>query len=311
MVLSMEIGVRLKEAREAKNLSLESLQETTKIQKRYLVAIEQGDFHVLPGKFYARAFIKEYAIAVGLNPDELLEEYKSEIPSTEDESMVQYSRIQRSNKENRREKTPANFSFLPTVTVVLLVIAIFFSAWFFYQKATSNSNSAPVEGENDDEIVYNTGDDDEDKNADNEGQTEDQTEDPDDNDDAVEEENAEEESSANEPEFSVVEEGSGNSPESTLDLNNLVEDVIVNLEASGDTYLEIKGESGETLFTGMVTSDQDLEEIDVGDEERIHFNVGNAPALSIKINDVELKYPVDPEGTVHQKIWVNLNKETE
>src|SRR5690625_7041564 len=84
MVLSMEIGVRLKEAREAKNLSLESLQETTKIQKRYLVAIEQGDFHVLPGKFYARAFIKEYALAVGLNPDELLEEYKSEIPSTED-----------------------------------------------------------------------------------------------------------------------------------------------------------------------------------------------------------------------------------
>src|SRR5690625_216558 len=186
MVLSMEIGVRLKEAREAKNLSLESLQETTKIQKRYLVAIEQGDFHVLPGKFYARAFIKEYALAVGLNPDELLEEYKSEIPSTEDESMVQYSRIQRSNKENRRERNPANFSFIPTVTVVLLVIAIFFAAWFFYQKATSNSNSAPVEGENDDEIVYNTGDD-EDENADNEGQTEDLTEDQDDDDASKEE----------------------------------------------------------------------------------------------------------------------------
>src|SRR5690625_4295167 len=255
MVLSMEIGVRLKEAREAKNLSLESLQETTKIQKRYLVAIEQGDLHVLPGKFYARAFIKEYAIAVGLNPDELLEEYKSEIPSTEDESMVQYSRIQRSNKENRRERNPTNFSFIPTVTVVLLVIAIFFAAWFFYQKATSNSNSAPVEGETDDEIVYNTGDDDEDKNADNEGQTEDQTEDQDEDEAAKEE--SDEESSADEPEFSVVEEGSGNSPESILDLKNLDEDVIVNLEASGDTYLEIKGESGETFFTGMVTSDQE------------------------------------------------------
>lgn len=302
----MEIGVRLKEAREAKNLSLESLQETTKIQKRYLVAIEQGDFHVLPGKFYARAFIKEYAMAVGINPDELLEEYKSEIPSTEDESTVQYSRIQRSNKENRREKNPANFSFIPTVIVVLLVIAIFFAAWFFYQKATSNSNSAPVEGENDDEIVYNT-DDDENKSTDNEEQTEEQA----DEDDAEKENSNEEDSSANEPEFSVAEEGSGNSPESTLDLNNLDEDVIVNLEASGDTYLEIKGESGETFFTGMVTSEQDLEEIDVGNEERIHLNVGNAPALSIKINGAELKYPVDPEGSVHQKIWVNLNKETE
>ncbi|WBX79510.1 helix-turn-helix domain-containing protein [Virgibacillus salarius] len=43
----MEIGARLKEAREAKNLSLESLQETTKIQKRYLLAIEEGNLHIL------------------------------------------------------------------------------------------------------------------------------------------------------------------------------------------------------------------------------------------------------------------------
>ena len=65
MVLTMEIGENLREAREAKEISLDDIQEMTKIQKRYLVAIEAEDFHVLPGRFYARAFIKEYAQAVG------------------------------------------------------------------------------------------------------------------------------------------------------------------------------------------------------------------------------------------------------
>lgn len=303
----MEIGVRLKEAREAKDLSLESLQETTKIQKRYLVAIEQGDFHILPGKFYARAFMKEYAIAVDLDPDELLEEYKSEIPSTEDESTVQYTRIQRSNKESRRERNPASFSFIPTIIVVLLVIAIIFAAWMFYQKSTSTSNSDPVQEQSDDEIVYNSDGDDSDE------KDKEQTEDADDKkkDKEAEDDSDEKDSESKEPEFSVVEEGTGNSPESKLDLNNVTEDVKVELNANGDTYLEVQGESGETFFTGMVTADQTLEEIDVSEEEEVYFNVGNAPALEIQINGVKLEYPIKPEEIVHQKIWVNLKKETE
>ena len=35
----------------------------------------------MPGKFYVRAFIKQYAEAVGLEPEDFFEEYKSEIPN--------------------------------------------------------------------------------------------------------------------------------------------------------------------------------------------------------------------------------------
>lgn len=308
----MEIGERLKEAREAKGLSLENLQETTKIQKRYLTAIEEGNLHVLPGKFYARAFIKEYAHAVDLNPDEFLEEHKSEVPSTEDEETVQYTRMQRSNKENRRERNPASFSFIPTVIVVLLVIAIFFAGWIFLQKSTSTSstdNSAEQQGE--DEIIYNSDEDEED-----EGGSADDKEQADDDSDAEDESDSDKDSESDEdkskePEFSIVEEGSGNSPESTYDLNNLKEEVNVELKASGDSYLEIKGDSGETYFSGMITSDQSPDDLDVSDEEKVHFNVGNASALTVKINGAEIEYPADPEDIVHQKIWVNLNKEKE
>ncbi|UJZ88526.1 helix-turn-helix domain-containing protein [Heyndrickxia coagulans] len=75
-----ELGNRLKEARKEKGISLDDLQEMTKIQKRYLKNIEEGNYDSMPGKFYVRAFIKQYAEAVGLDPETLFEEYESDIP---------------------------------------------------------------------------------------------------------------------------------------------------------------------------------------------------------------------------------------
>ena len=89
-----ELGNRLKEAREAKGLSLDDLQDITKIQKRYLVGIEEGNYEMMPGKFYVRAFIKQYCEAVGLDPEEIFEEYKSNVPSSiHDEIPESFSRV--------------------------------------------------------------------------------------------------------------------------------------------------------------------------------------------------------------------------
>lgn len=76
-----ELGQTLRTAREEMGLSLDQLQEMTKIRKHYLVAIEEGNYKALPGSFYARAFVKNYAEAVGLNAEEVLSYYKNELPS--------------------------------------------------------------------------------------------------------------------------------------------------------------------------------------------------------------------------------------
>lgn len=47
-----ELGRHLKEARLQKGMSLDDVQEVTKIRKKYLEAIEAGDYKVLPGSFY-------------------------------------------------------------------------------------------------------------------------------------------------------------------------------------------------------------------------------------------------------------------
>jgi cytoskeletal protein RodZ len=67
-----EIGEKLRAAREAKHISLQEIQEITKIRRRYLEAIETGATEVIPGEVYRRGFIINYANAVGLDGEELL-----------------------------------------------------------------------------------------------------------------------------------------------------------------------------------------------------------------------------------------------
>src|SRR5512133_799213 len=64
----------LKQAREAKNLSLTDVSDTTFISIRYLEAIESGKTDILPAA-YVRAFIREYAAVVGLDPAEVMRRY--------------------------------------------------------------------------------------------------------------------------------------------------------------------------------------------------------------------------------------------
>ena len=47
-------------------MSIEDVEKITKIQRRYLTAIENDDFDQLPGDFYVRAFIRQFADVVGL-----------------------------------------------------------------------------------------------------------------------------------------------------------------------------------------------------------------------------------------------------
>lgn len=73
----MSLGKKLRDARIEKGYTLNTLQQMTKIQKKYLQAIEDEQFEAIPGDFYARAFIKQYADVVDLDSSELLAEYEA------------------------------------------------------------------------------------------------------------------------------------------------------------------------------------------------------------------------------------------
>ena len=77
------IGAALKEERERQGLSLEDVEERTKIRIRYLRALENEDWDILPGPTYVRAFLRTYAEALGLDGEATVDDYRDEFESPE------------------------------------------------------------------------------------------------------------------------------------------------------------------------------------------------------------------------------------
>jgi transcriptional regulator with XRE-family HTH domain len=66
------VGEKLREAREARGISLEQAERETRIIRRYITALEADDLDVFPAEVYARGFLRSYANYLGLRPDDLL-----------------------------------------------------------------------------------------------------------------------------------------------------------------------------------------------------------------------------------------------
>ncbi|HJK98209.1 MAG TPA: helix-turn-helix domain-containing protein [Polyangiaceae bacterium LLY-WYZ-14_1] len=73
--LHQQVGGHLRREREARQVSLEELSQTTRIPLRTLDLIEDGRFDDLPGDVFVRGFLKAYARALGLSEDEVLARY--------------------------------------------------------------------------------------------------------------------------------------------------------------------------------------------------------------------------------------------
>ena len=71
----MTIGEQLRASREAKGLSLDALAHTTRVQPRYLAAIERNDVAAVPPRPFGRGFVRAYAKEIGLDPDRTAHDY--------------------------------------------------------------------------------------------------------------------------------------------------------------------------------------------------------------------------------------------
>jgi len=72
-----EIGNTLREARVRRNLTLQQVEEDTKIRVRYVQAMENEDFDVMPGATYVKGFLRTYSEYLALDPEVIVDEYRS------------------------------------------------------------------------------------------------------------------------------------------------------------------------------------------------------------------------------------------
>lgn len=119
-------GQMLQTARENKGWSLLETEEITKIRVRYIQALEEEDYGILPGATYVKGYLRTYAKQLGLNSDDIIELYSA---SNQPEDVLPV--IERPTKV-----TPSRSSRLKPVIiggVALVVITLAFGVKSLYQ----------------------------------------------------------------------------------------------------------------------------------------------------------------------------------
>jgi len=71
-------GETLRRERESRRIALRDVAESTKINMRYLEALESNDFRHLPGGVFNKGFVRAYAQYIGVDPEHLIEAYLAE-----------------------------------------------------------------------------------------------------------------------------------------------------------------------------------------------------------------------------------------
>lgn len=285
-----ELGTRLKEARTAKGYSLEDLQEMTKIQKRYLAGIEEGNYSMMPGPFYVRAFIKQYADAVGLNSDELLESYKQEVPTSSKEEVYQTMNTVPSRRRPISRSSSRVSEVFPMILVALFIIGALVIFWFLYQNMAQKDE--PIE----EEVGENTVIIDKKEEPETPVEEEPEEEEP------VEEEPVEEPEPTQTIEVGAVE---GETTNYTL---SGTDTFALKIVARGNSWVEVRDQAGVKPLSRNVAAGETVN-LDLSDVETARIRIGASPQVDVFINDEKIEYGTPTSDRVTQNMMIQFSKQ--
>lgn len=123
-----DLGQVLKNERIAKGMTIEEVADMTKISVRYLHSIENNDLSALPGKFYIKGFIRNYAKAIGFD----VEPYLSDTDDSEKEEEANVTpNIKSTTSAPVRERKFGRLFALSLVVVLLALIVV--TIYKFYE----------------------------------------------------------------------------------------------------------------------------------------------------------------------------------
>ena len=129
------VGEQLREAREARGLSLEDVAAQTRIPRRHLESVEQSDWSKLPAPTYTVGFAKSYASAVGLDRSEIAEQLRAEMGG---------ARTVTSDAETFETADPARTMPKWLVLAAILAVILIVAAFSWYNRRSLESADEPA-----------------------------------------------------------------------------------------------------------------------------------------------------------------------
>jgi cytoskeleton protein RodZ len=102
-------------------LDITDVEAKTKIRAKYLRALENEDFGMLPGSTFVKSFLRTYAEFLGLDPHVLVEEYRIRHDPRDESELTPFAGAQRGRQRRRPPRRPG---WLPAAGAVFAILAL-------------------------------------------------------------------------------------------------------------------------------------------------------------------------------------------
>ena len=134
-----DIGTTLREARIRARIDISEVEARTKIRAKYLRAIENEEWDLLPGPVYVKSFLRTYGEFLGLDSRQLVDEFKRRYERPSDQELRPISARQR-----ERQRRPRRRTGLGRLAAVVLVLAAVVVALFVVGSLSKNTSTTPT-----------------------------------------------------------------------------------------------------------------------------------------------------------------------
>ena len=283
------IGQELQKARLDKGLSLDDIQQTTKIQKRYLAAIENGQFDQLPGAFYERAFVRQYANAVGLDVADFMKNHDITTETVEPDlsgARVDADNVTRAGM-HKVEETAADKTrqMMPKILIGVAVIAIIAVIWGV---VASFAGSAKQQSKNESSVSVTTS-----KVSSVSSSSESKSTTDESKKSSSKKESSKKESSEKKDD-NKVDLGTGAATGNTVTYAAVKapadKDMTLNLKSTGASWIQVKDAAGTVLWNGTLQANGNQDVKIPASVTGISVSIGNATVtkMSLDGSDVNL-----------------------
>ncbi|MFL5821823.1 MAG: helix-turn-helix domain-containing protein [Solirubrobacteraceae bacterium] len=134
-----DIGSTLREARMRSRIDITEVEKATKIRTKYLRALENEEWDLLPGPVYVKSFLRTYGDYLGLDSRMLTDEFKHryERPADHDARPMSSLARERDRRVQPRRRLPP---WVPIVAVIAVVVGILYAVG----SATTNNSNPPA-----------------------------------------------------------------------------------------------------------------------------------------------------------------------
>ena len=137
-----ELGNSLREARSRQGLGYPQVELATKIRAKYIRALEEEQFDILPAETYVKGFLQAYAGFLGLDGQLYVDEYESRFASGEHDGVPAERRAK--TRQRRRELTFQRRAVVLALVGMTALVALVIAAWRFGGTSPSSPSVLPA-----------------------------------------------------------------------------------------------------------------------------------------------------------------------